>query len=138
MDRKKAVKKLAKQHQLVTNQRNDFQHKVSIKLIRDIQAVAIETLNIQGMQKNHKLAQAVSDSAWYSFVSKLVYKAERFGKTVLKIGRFEPSSKTCSICGSKNNDLTLKTREWQYPCCNATHDRDINAAINMNLNFHFL
>ncbi|MGB9929197.1 MAG: RNA-guided endonuclease InsQ/TnpB family protein [Methanosarcina sp.] len=129
--RKKTVKKLAKQHQLVANQRHDFQHKVSLSLIRENQAVAIETLNIKGMQKNHKLAQAVSDSAWYSFVQKLMYKAERYGKTILKIGQWEPSSKQCNVCGYINKELTLKDREWLCPSCNTNHDRDINAAINI-------
>ncbi len=130
-NRRKAVKKLAKLHELVSNQRHDFQHKVSLKLISENQAVAVETLNIKGMQKNHKLAQAVSDSAWYSFVLKLTYKAEWFGKTILKIGQWEPSSKTCNICGYKNKDLTLKDREWLCPECKTMHDRDINAAINI-------
>jgi putative transposase len=130
-NRRKAVKKLAKLHELVSNQRHDFQHKVSLKLISENKAVAVETLNIQGMQKNHKLAQAVSDSAWYSFVLKLTYKAEWFGKTILKIGQWEPSSKTCNICGYKNKDLTLKDREWLCPECKTMHDRDINAAINI-------
>jgi putative transposase len=130
-NRRKAVKKLAKLHELVANQRHDFQHKVSLSIISENQAVAIETLNIRGMKKNHKLAQAISDSAWYSFVQKLIYKAEWFGKTVLKIGRFDPSSKTCHICGYKNNNLTLKDREWHCPTCNIMHDRDINAAINI-------
>ena len=83
------------------------------------------------MQKNHKLAQAVSDSAWYSFVVKLTYKAEWFGKTILKICQWEPSSKACHVCGYNKKDLTLKDREWQCPSCNTKHDRDINAAINI-------
>jgi putative transposase len=130
-NRKKAVNKLAKQHQLVSNQRNNFQHKVSLSLIRENQAVAIETLNIKGMIKNHKLAQAVADSAWNSFVTKLEYKAQWFGKTILKIGMFEPSSKNCHVCGYHNSELTLKDREWLCPSCNTNHDRDINAAINI-------
>jgi len=130
-NRRKAAKKLAKLHQLVSNQRNDFQHKVSIKLIRENQAIAVETLNIKGIVKNHKLAQAVSDSAWYSFVSKLTYKANWYGKTVLKIGQWEPSSKECHVCGYHNKELTLKDREWQCPECKTLHDRDINAAINI-------
>jgi putative transposase len=96
-NRRKAVFKLAKLHELISNQRHDFQHKVSLNLICENQAIAVETLNVQGMKKNHKLAQAVSDSAWYSFVLKLTYKAEWFGKTVLKIGQWESSSKTCNI-----------------------------------------
>jgi putative transposase len=130
-NRKNAKKQLAKQHQLVSNQRNYFQNNVSIRLISENQAVALETLNVQGMIKNHKLAQAISDSAWSSFVRMLEYKAEWFGKTVLRIGMFEPSSKTCNICGYKNNELTLKVRKWQCPICNTMHDRDINAAINI-------
>jgi putative transposase len=130
-NRKKCVKKLAKQHQLVANQRHDFQHKVSLSIIRENQAVAIETLNIKGIQKNHKLAQAVSDSAWYSFVLKLTYKAEWAGKTVLKIGQWLPSSKNCHICGFHNSNLTLKDREWYCPTCKTIHDRDVNAAINI-------
>jgi len=128
---KKAVKQVSKIHELISNQRNDFQHKVSKRLISENQAVAVETLNIKGIMRNHKLAQAIGDSAWYSFVLKLTYKAEWFGKTILKIGMFEPSSKTCNICGFKNSELTLKDREWQCPECKNTHDRDINAAINI-------
>ena len=130
-NRKKAVRKLALIHEKIANQRHDFQHKVSNQLISENQAIAVETLNIRGMKKNHKLAQAISDSAWYSFVLKLTYKAEWFGKTVLKIGMFEPSSKTCNICGYHNSELTLDIREWQCPNCKNTHDRDINAAINI-------
>jgi putative transposase len=130
-NRRKAVKKLAKIHELVSNQRHDFQHKVSKKLISENQALAVETLNIKGIMRNHKLAQAIGDSAWNSFVLKLKYKAEWFGKTIVKIGMFEPSSKTCNICGFKNSELTLKDRKWQCPECKTIHDRDINAAINI-------
>ena len=130
-NRRKAVKKLALIHEKIANQRHDFQHKVSNWLISENQAVAVETLNIKGLKKNHKLAQAISDSAWYSFVQKLMYKAEWFGKTILKIGMFEPSSKTCNVCGYKLKELSLDIREWQCPNCKNTHDRDINAAINI-------
>ena len=130
-NRRKAVQKLAKCHEKISNQRHDFQHKVSLKLISENQAVAVETLNIKGMIKNHKLAQMISDSAWYSFVSKLEYKAKWQGKTVLKIGQFEPSSKNCHICGYHKAELTLKDREWLCPECNTMHDRDTNAAINI-------
>jgi putative transposase len=130
-NRRKAVYKLAKLHELISNQRNDFQHKVSNRLISENQAIAVETLNIQGMKKNHKLAQAVSDSAWYGFVLKLQYKAQFLGKTILKIDQWEPSSKTCNVCGFKLKELSLDIREWQCPSCNVLHDRDINAAINI-------
>jgi putative transposase len=83
------------------------------------------------MQKNHHLAQAIGDSAWSSFVTKLEYKAEWYGKTILRIGRFEPSSKLCNVCGFHNSELILKDREWTCPECKTEHDRDINAVINI-------
>lgn len=129
--RKKAIKRLAKLHEKVTNQRNDFQHKLSSKLICENQAIGLETLNVNGMVKNHKLAQAIADASWSSFVDKLEYKAEWFGKTILRIGRFEPSSKLCNVCGFYNSDLTLKIRDWCCPICGTNHDRDINAAVNI-------
>jgi putative transposase len=130
-NRNKARQHLSKIHEIITNQRNNFQHKISSRLICENQAIALETLNVKGMLKNHCLAQSISDVAWSSFVTKLEYKAEWFGKTILRIGRFEPSSKTCSICGYRNNTLTLKDREWECPDCKTKHDRDINAAINI-------
>ncbi|MDD3245651.1 MAG: RNA-guided endonuclease TnpB family protein [Methanosarcina sp.] len=130
-NRRKAVRKLALIHEKISNQRHDFQHKVSTKLISENQAIAVETLNISGMKKNHKLAQAISDSAWYSFVQKLMYKAEWVGKTIIKIGQWEPSSKNCNVCGYHNSELSLDIREWQCPECGTFHDRDINAAINI-------
>jgi putative transposase len=130
-NRRKAVFKLAKIHELISNQRHDFQHKVSKRLISENQAIAVETLNVRGMMRNHKLAQAIGDSAWYSFVLKLSYKAEQFGKTILKIGMFEPSSRNCNVCGYHNSELTLIDRDWLCPSCNILHDRDVNAAINI-------
>jgi putative transposase len=128
---KKAVKQVSKTHEKITNQRNDFQHKVSKRLISENQAIAVETLNIKGMMGNHHRAQSIGDSAWYSFVLKLQYKAEWLGKTVIKINQWLPSSKTCNICGYKHPNLTEKIREWQCPDCGTYHDRDINAAINI-------
>jgi putative transposase len=130
-NRKKAVAKLAKQHQLVANQRNDFQHKVSIKIISESQAICLENLNVSGMIKNHKLAQAISDVGWSEFIRKLTYKAEWYGKTILRIGRFDASSKLCNVCGYKKKDLTLNEREWKCLSCKTLHDRDVNAAINI-------
>jgi len=130
-NRRKAVRKLAIIHELISNQRHDFQHKVSKKLISENQAIAVETLNVKGMMRNHKLAQAIGDSAWHSFVLKLSYKAEQFGKTLLKIGMFEPSSKNCNVCGYHNSELTLVDRDWLCPDCQTLHDRDVNAAINI-------
>lgn len=127
----KAKKQVARLHEKITNQRNDFQHKVSCDLVNNNEAVALETLNIKGMVKNHCLAQAVSDAAWASFVLKLEYKATWQGKQVLRIGTWEPSSKTCHVCGHKLDALTLNVREWTCPVCGTVHDRDINAAINI-------
>lgn len=141
-NRKKAIGKLAKHHQLVANQRKDFHHKVSAKLISDNQALAIEDLNVSGMIRNHCLAQSISDVGWSGFIQKLTYKAEWLGKTILKIGRFEASSKLCNVCGYKFSDLTLDIREWECPSCKTLHDRDKNASINIkkialnNLNTH--
>ncbi|WP_321416517.1 RNA-guided endonuclease TnpB family protein [uncultured Methanomethylovorans sp.] len=130
-NRKKAVSKLAKHHQLVANQRNDFQHKTSATIISDNQAVALEDLNVKGMVRNHCLAQSISDVGWSEFIRKLTYKAEWYGKTILQIGMFEASSKLCNVCGYKKDDLTLDIREWECPSCKTLHDRDINASINI-------
>ncbi|WP_319507755.1 RNA-guided endonuclease TnpB family protein [uncultured Methanolobus sp.] len=130
-NRRKAIQKLAKQHQLIANQRHDFQHKVTTRLISENQAVATETLNIKGMMKNHCRAQATSDVAWYSFFQKLEYKARWYGKTVLKIGQWEPSSKTCSVCDYYYKDLKDDERTWTCSGCGTIHDRDHNASHNI-------
>jgi transposase, IS605 OrfB family, central region len=130
-NRKKQKLVVAKLHEKITNQRNDFQHKISKRLIDKNQAICLEDLNIKGMVKNHCLSQAISDVAWGSFIVKLRYKAEWYGKTIVQIGRFEPSSKLCSICGYKKNNLTLKDRSWECPSCSTKHDRDVNAATNI-------
>lgn len=130
-NRNKARQHLSKIHEIISNQRNNFQHQISSKLISENQAIALETLNVKGMVKNHCLAQSISDAGWSSFVTKLEYKAEWLGKTILRIGRFEPSSKICNVCGHYNSNLTLKDREWICPDCKTLHDRDINAAINI-------
>jgi putative transposase len=83
------------------------------------------------MLKNHCLAQSIGDVSWSMFFNQLEYKADWYGKTLLKIGQFEPSTKICNICGFHNKELTLKDRDWRCPECNTEHDRDINAAINI-------
>lgn len=128
---KRTKQKLALAHEKVANQRKDFLHKVSTELIRDSQSVAVETLQVSNMLKNHKLAKSISDAGWGMFVAMLEYKANWYGKNILKIGTFEPSSKTCSCCGRINKELTLKDREWTCIGCNSLLDRDANAAINI-------
>lgn len=123
--------KVAILHEKISNQRNDFQHKLSIKLISENQAIALETLKVTNMIKNHHLAQAISDASWSSFVTKLEYKTKWYGKTIFRIGQFEPSTKICNICGYHNSKITLSDRKWKCPSCNTIHDRDINAAINI-------
>jgi putative transposase len=128
---KRTKHKLAILHEKVANKRKDFLHKVSSKLIRENQTICLETLNVEGMMKNNKVAQAISDASWATFVSMLEYKADWYGKNIIRIGRFAPTSKTCSNCGNINNELTLNDRSWTCPKCNSVLDRDVNAAINI-------
>jgi putative transposase len=100
-------------------------------LIRENQAIAIEDLNVKGMVKNHHLAKSISDASWGTFRTMLEYKASWYGKTILTIGRFEASSKLCSNCGYKPDEMGLHIRSWKCPNCGTVHDRDVNAAINI-------
>lgn len=132
-NRKKANKCVAILHEKITNQRADYIHKITTALCRDKQAdtFVIETLNVVGMLKNRKLSQAISDVSFGEFVRQMRYKCDWYGKTLVQIGRFEPSSKTCSTCGHIKQDLTLADREWTCEACGSTHDRDLNAARNI-------
>jgi len=127
---KRTKQKLALLHEKVANQRKDFLHKTSSELIKNHDSLAIEDLAVSNMVKNHKLAQAISDVSWSTFVSMLEYKAEWYGKNILRIGQFAPSSKTCS-CGVINKGLKLSDRKWTCKSCGTTHDRDILAACNI-------
>jgi len=123
--------KLSLFHEHIKNQRQDYLHKISKYLVDNYDTICIENLNVYGMVKNHNLARAISDMGWGEFKSMLDYKCEWCGKNLSVIGRFDPSSKTCSNCGSINKELTLNDREWICNSCGKEHDRDINAAINI-------
>lgn len=129
-NRKKAIMKISKLHERIKNGREDFLHKISSKIVSENQTICLEDLNVSGMMKNHCLAQSIGDVSWSRFVEFLRYKCEWYGKNFIQIGRFESSSKPCSVCGISNRDLTLATREWTCTC-GAVHDRDVNAAINI-------
>lgn len=124
---------VARTHEKVRNQRLDYHHKITHKLVCESQATsfAIEDLAVKNMVKNRKLAKAIHDVAWGQFISLLSYKAGRCGKNVLKINRWFASSKTCSACGVKVDKLPLSVRYWQCSHCHTRHDRDINASQNI-------
>ncbi len=130
-NRKKANKRVAILHEKIANQRQDFLHKTSTKLIRENQTICLENLGVSNMIKNHNLAQSISDVSWGEFNRMIEYKAEWYGVNILRIGRFAPSSKTCSSCGSINKELQLKDREWACTNCSTVLDRDVNAAVNI-------
>lgn len=121
---------LAKAHEKVRNCRIDYIHKVTSKIIRENQTVIIEDLNVDGMMKNHNLAKHIASVSWNEFFRQLQYKAEWNGVNLIRIGRFEPSSKMC-LCGAINKDLKLSQREWDCPNCGRHNDRDLLAAINI-------
>ena len=123
--------KVARQYRKITNSRIDFLHKLSTDLIRRYDTICLENLNVEGMMKNGNLAMAIQSASWSEFVRQLKYKAEWKGKNIVFIGRFEPSSKTCSKCGYVKRDLKLSDREWVCPICGEHHDRDVNAAVNI-------
>jgi len=128
-NREKARLKVARLHQHISDVRKDFLHKLSTKLIRENQTIALEDLAVKNMVKNRKLSRCISEQGWRIFRNMLKYKAEWYGRELVIIDRFYPSSKTCSCCGRKTN-LSLDKRKWTCEC-GVTHDRDINAAKNI-------
>ena len=123
-------KRVAKLSEHVANQRKDFQHKLSRRIVDENQVVAVEDLNVGGMLSNHKLAASIADAGWAQFVSMLEYKCEWYGVDFLQCGTFDPSTKTCSVCGSRTQ-LRLKDRAWYCDMCGNVLDRDVNAAQNI-------
>lgn len=129
-NRKKSVVKVARAHARTAAARRDFHHKVSTTIIRENQAVYVEDLAVNGLGRT-RLAKSVHDAGWSTFVSMLEYKAARYGRTVARVGRFFPSSQLCSACGFKDGPKPLSVRAWTCANCEATHDRDVNAALNI-------
>jgi putative transposase len=130
-NRAKARKKVAKIHAKIADRRRDYQQKLSTSLIRENQVVCVESLQVKNMVKNHSLAKAISDVGWSEFVRQLEYKARWYGRTLVKIDKFYPSSKRCHACGYILDSLSLDIRHWVCPECGVAHDRDINAAKNV-------
>lgn len=129
-NRDKQRKKVAKLHERIRNQRPDFSHKLSTRLINENQVICLEDLNVKGMIKNHRLAKSISDVAWSTFVNQLLYKSQWYGRTVIQIDRWFPSSKLCSNCGVVKE--TLKLSDRVYKCdCGIEIDRDLNSTINI-------
>ena len=123
--------RIAKFNEKIANSRRDFQHKLSTKLTNEYQTICLETLRVKNMMKNHKLARAIGEASWYSFVNMLQYKGKWKGCDIIQIDQFYPSSKTCSRCNWKKENLKLSERSWICPKCGTIHDRDINAAKNI-------
>ena len=127
----KQKRKVARLHEKVMNQRTDFLNKLSTEIIKNHDIICIEDLNVKGMLRNHKLARSISDVSWSSFVAKLQYKADWYGREIIKVDQWFPSSQICSECGHKDGKKSLDIREWTCPICDTHHDRDINASINI-------
>ena len=128
--RERARLAVARQHEKIHNRRVNFIHQVTSRIVRENQTVIIEDLNVDGMLKDHNLAKHIASASWSEFFRQLQYKCDWQGKNLIRIGRFEPSSKMC-LCGYINKDLTLKDREWDCPQCGRHNDRDLLAAVNI-------
>ncbi|BDW38156.1 hypothetical protein JARBOU2352_14670 [Enterococcus faecium] len=127
----KQKRKVARLHEKVMNQRTDFLNKLSTEMIKNHDIICIEDLNTKGMLRNHKLAKSISDVSWSKFVTKLQYKADWYGRKIIKVDKWFPSSQICSECGHKDGKKSLEIREWTCPVRHTHHDRDINASINI-------
>ncbi|MEU6214047.1 RNA-guided endonuclease TnpB family protein [Streptomyces sp. NPDC047023] len=129
-NRVKARVKVAREHARTADARREFHHQLSTKIIRENQAVAVEDLSVKGLART-RMAKSVHDAGWSAFLAMLEYKAARYGRTLIRIGRFEPTSQVCSQCGVKDGPKPLNVRVWTCGACTAVLDRDINAAVNV-------
>ena len=130
-NRQKAKVKVAKAHAKVANQRKDFLHKLSSTIVHENQVICIEDIAVKNLSRNRHLSKSIMDSGWGEFVRQLEYKSQWAGRTLVKVGRFFPSSKTCSHCGCVKDHLNLSERSWTCAECGVVHDRDYNAAVNI-------
>ncbi len=130
-NRQKARVKLAAVWEKAKNVKYDYLHKLSSRLINENQVICLEDLNIKGMMQKRKLSKHIWDSAWAEFIRQLRYKALWYGRKVITVSRYYPSSKRCNSCGWIFSDMNLSVRKWECPCCGAKHDRDINSSLNM-------
>jgi putative transposase len=130
-NRNKARVKVARVRARINDRRRDYQHKLSTRIVRENQVMCVESLAVKNMVKNHSLAKAISDVGWGEFVRQLEYKSKWYGRTLVKIDQWYPSSKTCSACKQVLDSLPLDIREWVCPECGTVHDRDTNAAVNI-------
>jgi len=130
-NRNKARLKVAKIQARIHDRRRDYQHKLSRRMVHENQVICMESLAVKNMVKNHCLAKAISDVGWGEFVRQLEYKSQWYGRTLITLDRFYPSSKTCSACKHVRDSLTLDIREWVCPECGTVHDRDTNAVRNI-------
>jgi putative transposase len=130
-NRNKARKKVARVHRKIANCREDFRHKLSRRIVNENQVIVTENLNVKGMMQNHCLAKSIHQVGWGMFCTMLKYKAQAEGKVYQEVDRFFPSSKTCHVCLNQVGNLPLDVRHWTCEHCQTSHDRDINAAINL-------
>lgn len=127
----KAKQKVAKVHAKIADSRKDFQQKMTTRLIHENQIISVESLQVKNMVRNHCLAKSISDCGWGEIVRQLEYKAKWYGRTLVKIDKWYPSTKRCSCCGYTLVKLDLSVRSWECPGCKTVHDRDTNAAVNI-------